>query len=91
MSRLHATLCPFCGQEHEVSTEARPSQKSSSAPEATMRPGDITLCIYCGEFSVMGDDDMLRKPNFYETVELNTDPQMVALRRAWESIKGKRL
>ena len=89
MSRLHATLCPFCGQEHEVSTEARPSQKSS-APEATMRPGDITLCIYCGELSVMGTDDMLRKPNFYETVEMMTNPEIVALRRAWESIKAKR-
>ena len=54
------TVCPFCGYEHELSSAV--TRRGEHTVEPRMKPGDATLCIRCGEFSVMGFSEMLRKP-----------------------------
>jgi hypothetical protein len=55
-----------------------------------MTPGSVTMCIKCGEFSVMGDDEMLRKPTKDETNDIDNDPRVKFLREAWRDTWGYR-
>jgi hypothetical protein len=68
--------CPWCGHSHELAT----SIHGDAVPE----PGDITLCMSCGEWSIFSDSaGTLRKPTDAEFSEIGTDKNMQAMRRAW--------
>lgn len=87
MTRVLTSICPFCFYEHNrTSAVARPGQYKD---EPRMGAGDTTLCINCGEFSIMGKDDMLRAPTKREANEIARDYKTNVLRLAWLDTVGK--
>ncbi len=56
-----ATECPHC--HHSVDTGA------CSQGDANPKPGDKSICAYCGEISVFADNLQLRKPTEEEANE----------------------
>lgn len=88
MTRTSFTVCPFCGYEADRASAI--TEKPAPAVEPTLRPGDASMCIGCGEFSVMGFDEMLRAPTMAEAASLGADPRVQVLRAAWSEIKGKK-
>jgi len=87
MTRINHTLCPFCFYEHNRSSAITSGQ--GPAVEPIMRPGDVTMCIACGEFSVMGISEMLRKPTRTEARDLNKDGAVRHLRGAWQASRAR--
>ena len=83
MTRPCFTVCPFCGYEHELSSAI--VKRPAPYVEPRMRPGDATLCIKCGEFSVMGFSEALRKPSPDESSMLDRDPAVRTVREAWRA------
>lgn len=88
MTTVCFTACPFCGHEHNRTTAITKSPAPKVEPR--MKPGDATLCIVCGEFSVMGFSEMLRKPSPDESSMLERDPAVQMVREAWREKLGKR-
>jgi ferredoxin len=88
MTRACFTACPFCGYEHERATAI--TKNPAPKVEPRMKPGDATLCIRCGEFSVMGFSEMLRRPSPEEGEMLARDPAVRLVREAWRESLGKR-
>lgn len=82
-SVVYACRCPFCGAEHDVASDINNEGK-------TPTPGDFSLCIGCGEWSVFDPfwKGNLRKPKFDEYQEIITDKDAVAARWAWLAAKG---
>ena len=81
MTRICYASCPFCGYEHELSSAI--VKRPAPNIEPIMKPGDSTLCIKCGEFSVMSFSEALRKPSPDESEMLDRDPAVRAVREAW--------
>jgi hypothetical protein len=48
------------------------------------------MCIKCGEFSVMGWSDALRKPSPDESAMLARDPAVRRVREAWQETVGRK-
>jgi hypothetical protein len=46
--------------------------------DAVPRPGDITLCLYCGHIMAFADDLTLRELNDEEAHDIAGDPRMLA-------------
>jgi len=86
MSRALASICPFCGEEHERTTAV--VKKGFAGAEPHMRPGDFTLCWFCGEFCVMGDSGMLRRPTHSEARQIRRDQCCVKLRDGWQTVQA---
>jgi hypothetical protein len=84
MSLINHTICPYCGHEHDRSS-AVVEKGNVLVVEPRMKPGDVTMCIKCGEFSVMGWDEMLREPTQAETHDLDNDHRIKHLRDAWRA------
>jgi hypothetical protein len=83
MSHTNHTVCPFCYHTHELASAV--SKAPAPAVEPRMKWGDATLCIACGEMSVMDFTEMLRKPSPDESARLSRDPTVRALREAWRA------
>jgi hypothetical protein len=76
-----AHRCPHCGrQQSDISGITR-----KGAPRPKPGPGDLTLCIGCGEWSVFKNDvRRLRKPTAAERLEIAASPLCRMTRQAWE-------
>lgn len=87
MTLLHDSTCPFCGKVNELSDGVT---KAGVTKEPTPTNGDITLCVTCGEWSIVDDtrSDNLRKPSMqeYEIIAKNEVCQKV--RDAWVQTKN---
>lgn len=57
-------VCPHCYQELEL---ASPCVADGRPPEG----GDLTVCVYCGELCVLGDDGCLRRPGAADREKMN--------------------
>ena len=88
MTRVLTAICPFCFYEHDRTTAvARPGAYND---EPRMKAGDATLCINCGEFAIMGKDDMLRAPTKREAKEIARDYRCNLVRNAWRDTVGQK-
>jgi hypothetical protein len=56
---------------------------SDPSIDTTPKPGDVTLCLFCGEWCVFDVHLMLRKPTDDELVEIGLDPDFRVARQAW--------
>jgi hypothetical protein len=88
MSHVNFSVCPFCGHEHDRA--AALVKHPAPAVEPRMKPGDVTLCIECGEMSVLGFNEMLRKPSSDEIAMLGRDPAVQRVREAWQAMQQRR-
>jgi len=75
----HKTRCWGCG--HENDTVSSVVEDKQERPEN----GNISFCIYCGEFSIFDDTypDGMRKPNPQENWEIKTDKELERLWTSW--------
>jgi len=88
MTRVLTAICPYCFHEHNrTSAVAMPGEYKD---EPRMRAGDTTLCINCGEFAIMGKDDMLRAPTKREAKGIAGNYKCNMVRLAWLDTVGKR-
>jgi hypothetical protein len=69
------TTCPFCGKDN-------PLADSITGKHATPTPGDVSLCIGCGEWAVFTEDGV-RKPNSDEYDNIVSDTVCQRARSAW--------
>ena len=59
---MKETKCPHCN--HKIDAHTDPSG------EETPGPGDLSMCLYCGEFNIFTDDMDLRKATEEDLKEL---------------------
>jgi hypothetical protein len=76
----HKTRCWSCGHENDTVSSVV-QDKEMDKPEN----GNISFCIYCGEFSIFDDTypDNLRKPSPTENWEIKTDKELERLKVSW--------
>lgn len=67
--------CPHCG--------AKVDAASQIGGEDAPRAGDVSLCVYCGEWNIFNEDMSIRKPTVDEYVEFGTAPEVKRVREAW--------
>jgi hypothetical protein len=89
VTRVSFTVCPFCGCEHELASFVADPDKTP-ATEPRLTPGCATMCIKCGEISVMDNSEMLRKPSQRDARKLKRDVRVQKLRAAWTDAVAKR-
>ncbi|MCK1670354.1 hypothetical protein [Bradyrhizobium sp. 150] len=51
------------------------------------RPGNVSVCFYCGHISVFADDLSLREPNGEEMREIADNETILAIQRARRKLK----
>lgn len=76
-SRTPECLCPWCGHRLGASMAADPKK-----PDATPKPGDLTVCFSCAQVLVFTDDLKLRASMPGEIED------MPALRRAQQAARA---
>lgn len=77
--RVSPRPCPWCGTVHDGLVGM------SSA--ATPNPGDVSLCIECGEWSVFAADLSRRKPTEDEFTSIGTSAACQRAREVWLRLK----
>jgi glutaredoxin len=71
---LYAT-CPHCHAQHDAATALKNGRKP--------KPGDLTFCFDCGEWSAL-DDTLVQRPcNDIELDYIGTNPDSRRLRELW--------
>lgn len=82
----HATICPFCGVQHDETSTVYEGPGSRPAGPAD---GDFTMCIRCGEWAVfdLKAPGRLRKPNEDEYTTIGTNKKFQRARLAWTKIR----
>jgi hypothetical protein len=93
MTVTKTTACPFCG--HVSNRAAGIDTSSPAAMKAGIQPiepgpGDLALCIGCGEFAYYDDGMDLRKPTDDEYMEIGEDPGCRTIRAAWMTAQRER-
>jgi hypothetical protein len=66
--------CVSCGKLNDHATDP--------LDEVQPKPGDISICLYCGHISVFALDLTLREPNLEEARAIAGDPDILAYQRA---------
>lgn len=70
--RVPETLCLECGKPLDAATDVYGDDRPS--------PGDISLCVYCGNLSAYGDDLKLRPLSEDERIDVEDDVYLMRLR-----------
>lgn len=87
MTLSHKSTCPFCGKTNDLSSGVT---KAGVTNEPMPKNGDVTLCIGCGEWSIVDDtrSDNLRKPTSLEYENIAADEICQKVREAWVQTKN---
>jgi ribosomal protein S3 len=72
---VHESACPTCGAIADVAT-------ATYNPEAMPKPGDIGICLHCGNPMVFTDELRLRNPTKAEKRRMAKDPRLAELEHA---------
>jgi hypothetical protein len=81
--KTNYTLCPHCG--YAANAVAGVNERVTPEPA----PGDVSLCISCGNWAVIADDHTLRLPTYDETQEIETSKECRAAWHAWNLLMIK--
>ena len=69
--------CPWCGYRADAAS-------TLDGEKVKPKPGDFTICLECGEWSVFtGVGARRRRPNDHELYEIAMDQDCRAMRQAW--------
>lgn len=71
--------CPHC--------EARNDGFTGSDRRDVPAPGNLSVCAYCRQIGIFTEDG-IRKPSPLESVEINADPNVQAMRKSAEVVWG---
>lgn len=75
-TKLSEDACAFCRKRVDrCSGQAKPA------------PGDVTVCIGCGNVSVFTEKLKLRKPTAAELKEITEDPRIKEVQKAIRVVK----
>lgn len=74
--------CPLCGYEMDCVT-------CVDTPDQAPRPGDLTICIKCGEVLVFTEELGLRIPTKEEYERYGNDDRIVAAQRIVRGFAGR--
>lgn len=74
MTATKPTPCPSCGKQLDAYTAIKEGKKA--------RPGDITLCWYCGHIMAFADDLTVRNLTDDEVVAVAGDRRILAAQKA---------
>lgn len=81
------TVCPRCGQKHEVASLMMKSTEPGGDDDDHDLPSDgrLTLCIKCGHWAFFDSTAPggLRKPTAEEQTMLRENPHLRRMVRAW--------
>lgn len=80
-TKLPGCVCTNCGKLVDGA--------SSFETDRSPRPGDATICVYCGHLMVFDDTMKLRELNDQEIVELAGDPRLLLMQKVRGEIKEK--
>jgi hypothetical protein len=64
---MPVTPCPYCNAPNNAATDP-------DGEDRPPRPGDVTICISCGEFLLFDADLRTVKPSEDELIELGAHP-----------------
>lgn len=79
--RHEPTQCPWCNHRVDAATAIEDGPKP--------KPGDLTICVACGEWSAFAEGLALRKPSQEEFTYIGEDPDCRKVRAAWVAMKLK--
>jgi hypothetical protein len=80
--RVPLSACPSCGTQ----CDAASTTNESTQPV----PGDISICVRCGELLKFGDDMRLMRLTHEERIEVEADPYVARVQAAWQRMQGHR-
>src|SRR5262245_52602589 len=75
--QMHANRCVFC--DFKTVTATAPNVPNVRDPQ----PGDICMCLKCGEWNVLDKRLRFRKPTRAERAFIETDRECRAFRDTW--------
>lgn len=76
-----STVCAYCGMHHDMAT-------AMDGSDATLHPGDLTMCFTCGALNVMGNDGKLRRETEAERQEHAKDWRIDRMQLTWRMTRG---
>jgi hypothetical protein len=80
---MPVTPCPYCNVPNDAAT-------NPEGEDGPPNPGDVTICLSCGEFLLLDADLRTVKPNDDELIELGADPMCRLMRMGWVLYDAKR-
>ena len=72
---LPVSVCAGCG---------KPNDAATTTGEGKVKPGDISVCLYCGHVSVLGWDYKLRPMTDQEMYDIAGDPRILKVQKLRE-------
>jgi hypothetical protein len=72
---LPVSVCAGCG---------KPNDAGTSTSDRGIKPGDISVCLYCGHVSVLGWDYKLRPMTDQEMHDIAGDPRILKVQKLRE-------
>jgi hypothetical protein len=80
ITRLPDDACPYCGKAFSAAT-------AMCEPEATPRPGDVTICVNCRGVLVFNQALRVQVPSPDEWARFEADPEgLAAIRQAQAAV-----
>lgn len=73
--RVRSFACLHCGKILDAASGV-------DDDDMPPKPGDVSICFYCGNIAVFGDNLLLRQPTDKEIIALAGDRQLLAVQRA---------
>jgi len=78
--RTKPMRCPNCGTVND-------SAASVNVEKASVKPGDVSICIKCGHLAVFTERLKLRDPNDDEIKNMAGDPRLVRVMEALHFVR----
>ena len=72
--RTKKNSCLYCNHKLDGATQVNGNHQP--------KPGDVSICIACGNVSIFKEDMTLRKPSPEEEAEMQNDPNILEAQRA---------
>jgi len=71
--RVPTSICPSCSAPNDGAQQINGRQMP--------RPGDVSICFYCGELGIFNSDLSLRAPSVAELEIMRRDPEIMLVLR----------
>lgn len=84
ISNLEPNRCPHCNRLHDKATSAEVGATKPVVPS----PGDICMCVSCGELATFTEPLGLRLPTPYEVSKAYAECEGLAAARAYVKARG---
>jgi hypothetical protein len=80
--------CPECEKINDAASAVVELTEKGN-PQIKPKPGDLSICIYCGHFSVFNDELQLRPMTEDEKKQWAGNPMVVSVSKALAELKKR--